>query len=224
MIISIIDCNSIEREGLKASLNDVFNLNYVGSRIDDIPLDTEFLLFLAENDFFINKRNIDFLSNSVNKDLKIVVMDRTPSLQRCVQAINLGIKGYLTTSFSLRTISLVFKSVAQDRLFIEPSVVSILLDRLTEYAEYLEGLTFGNPLTDEEAVVLDLMLEGQTAREIAPRFNKSRRAIDSMKREILVKTGAKDNMGLVFYRVFCSEERSLNRCTTLHVSKLNTAV
>ncbi|HWV74376.1 MAG TPA: hypothetical protein VN040_21805 [Pseudosphingobacterium sp.] len=224
MIISIVDRNSIEREGLKASLNDVFDVNFVGAHIEEVPSNTEFLLFLAEHDFFISKRNIDFLLNNVKADLKIVVMDRTPSLQRCVQAIRLGMKGYLTTSFSLHAISLVFKSVAQHKLFIEPSVVSVLLDRLAEYADYLEGLTFKDRLTDEEAAILDLMLEGQTAREIAPRFNKSRRAIDSIKRDILAKTGAKDNMGLVFYRVFCSEERFLNVQPRLSVPKLDTAV
>lgn len=56
-------------------------------------------------------------------------------------------------------------------------------------------------LTKREKQVLELILESRTNDEIAKELDRSKRTIEKHRRNILIKTGSKNTVGLVLYAV-----------------------
>jgi len=109
-----------------------------------------------------------------------------------------GGAGYLLKTTTEQEISLAIRRVAAGRTFFAPDVAATLLDHLDVPATRPPGVR-PVPLTTREREVLQLIASEHSNAGIADQLNISERTVETHRKNIFTKTGAKSIVGLIQY-------------------------
>lgn len=201
MKIVIVDENPIQREGMRLLLESHHFIVITARDIDEIPKDTQLLLYLADKPFELERKTIKQFKDHC-KSSRLMVMDRRANVQRAILFFREGIKGYLAASFSIDDLPFVIRNISEERIFIDPAITVDLFNRMAGYENYFNLFQSKAALTTQEKQVLDLLVNGYTSREIAQQISTTKRVIDDLTTTIVRKTGATDNLSLVFFSLY----------------------
>jgi DNA-binding NarL/FixJ family response regulator len=100
----------------------------------------------------------------------VILLAETPELEECIQAIQAGAVGYVSTSISTGRLPEVVRSVLAGELAIPRAFMAVLVDRLRDRSSRRQLFLRhhrGVELTAREWEVLDLMHEGLGTQGIA---------------------------------------------------------
>ncbi len=137
-----------------------------------------------------------------DKDQKILIMTMMGEIQHIKKLLALGVNGYLLkNSKQSELFNAIDEIMLGERYFSEEVTKNIMSDLMGKKLSPKTRLTVEVPLTDREKEVLSLIVEECSNQEIADRLFISLRTVDSHKRNLLEKTGAKNIAGLVLYAV-----------------------
>lgn len=137
-----------------------------------------------------------------DKDQKILIMTMMGEIQHIKKLLALGVNGYLLkNSKQSELFNAIDEIMLGERYFSEEVTKNIMSDLMGKKLSPKTRLTVEVPLTDREKEVLSLIVEECSNQEIADSLFISLRTVDSHKRNLLEKTGAKNIAGLVLYAV-----------------------
>jgi len=203
--ILLADDHKIIRDGVNALLEDEEQFKIVAEADNGevaIELFKTHHIDIAILDMNMPKVNgnetIKFLKENY-PDIRILVfsmLNNHDSIKRTVEA---GVNGYLLKSSSSEELITALHSIIDGgHYFCEESTKTIM--------KGLAGVKFGNSIAIEEITpreqdILQFICKEYTNAEIAEQLNISVRTVDSHRRNLLQKIGAKNTAGLVKFAI-----------------------
>ena len=202
--VLIVDDHGVLRSGLHALLDIHGEFRVLGEacngeealeRVRDLSPEIILLdLAMPGMDGLTTMRRL--LRNHPN--VKIVVVTQHADRAYLLPALQAGASGYILKSASIEDIVTAMRSVYRGKVFLDPSVASVVLD---DYRQ--RSGPGGEPKTEElserEHEVLRLCAWGFTSREIADKLIINTKTVDSHKSRMMAKLGLKTRSELVAY-------------------------
>jgi len=202
--VAVADNNPIRRDGICAILEqENFEVKHTQNCPDILKehlQDTDILIWGTNTGLPVNRALISQLKASKN-NLRIIVLDNDCGLQPAIKVIHAGAHGYITQSVQKEELLFAIKYVMQGKKYIDPSLTMRLFNKLSDFEDHIGDLKTNLTLSDKENEVLDLMVCGYANKEIAYRLFTTKRNIENLRQNLIDKTGAKDNLSLILYRL-----------------------
>jgi len=202
--LAIADNNPIRRDGIRAILQqEDFEVSYASTcpeMLNGQLRDIDILIWGVDANLPVGKDLIDKLSLGAHR-LKIIVLDNDCGFQASVKAISAGAHAYITELVQKDELLFAIKYVLQGKKYIDPAVTMRLFTKLSGFEDYISHLNTNLTFSDKENEILDLMVCGYANKEIAYKLFTTKRNIEDLRQNLITKTGAKDNLSLILYRL-----------------------
>jgi DNA-binding NarL/FixJ family response regulator len=203
--ILIADDHKIVREGLKALLKDVPDLEVVGEAehgkeayelVEQVKPDL-ILMDISMGDF--SGLRATELCRKKFPEVRILVLSMHADATNVQAMLEAGAAGYLVKTAGPRELVNAIRTVAQGDTYFSKEVSEVLMARFTQKNAGPASAKDQVVLTTREKEVLQLIAEEYTNTEIAKRLFISVRTVDTHRRNLLEKLKLKNNAGLVKY-------------------------
>ena len=126
----------------------------------------------------------------------VLTMSADPSLAR--KALRCGASGFASKNLALGTLVLALRLVDSGELYVEGEILRDMLTAELRFPKVRPDLRRKfEELTERERAVLDVMLEGLNAKEIACKLGVSRRTAENYQSSVYAKVGARTAVELV---------------------------
>ncbi|KGE72221.1 response regulator [Spirochaeta lutea] len=111
-----------------------------------------------------------------------------------------GAQGYVPKSASVADLTTAIHEVLQDRFYIASPISGYFVEILRESSHSWRAPAFLE-LTPREREVLNLLVRGNTSKEIAGIINVSTKTVEAHRKQIMTKTNSRSIAELVLYAV-----------------------
>jgi DNA-binding NarL/FixJ family response regulator len=204
--ILIADDHKMFREGLTELLSKEQGMQVVDTAGDG----EEIKLSLTKNHIDIILMDIDMgetngieMTQEIKEshpDIHVLALSMHGDKNYIVKMLEAGAKGYILKNAGKEEMINAIHTVANGNSYFSSQVSSKLLEHLTNPAPIRRGAD-DTLLTDREVEILRLIAEEYSNPEIAEKLFISVRTVDTHRRNILDKLGAKNTAGLVKYAI-----------------------
>jgi two-component system nitrate/nitrite response regulator NarL len=126
---------------------------------------------------------------AVAPSARVVVLAETEAPEDVIALAEAGVLGYVTRSSSLDQLEATIESVADNKMFCDPWIATVLVRRVQELAADRQDPS--HRLTAREAGILQLIADGLSNREIASRLHIELTTVKNHVHNILEKLDAK---------------------------------
>ncbi|MDB5253847.1 MAG: response regulator transcription factor [Flaviaesturariibacter sp.] len=134
-------------------------------------------------------------------DIKVIMLSMHNDHSMISRMMELGANSYLTKESDSETIYQAVKTCFAEEFFFNDLTNKALLNRLRMNNVAPPPVELDANLNDKEKLVLKLMCEEKSTREIAEMVEISPRTVEAIRDKLKVKTGSKSMAGLVMYAV-----------------------
>jgi two-component system nitrate/nitrite response regulator NarL len=200
--VLIADDHALFAELLSESLSTYEDINVVGVVFDGL----EVLSFISQNEVDVilldlNMPNLDGLKaiSMILEDypkIKIIVLSSHTEAWIIQKSIQAGASGYLTKFAENHEVFNAIVTVTRGgRYFCKKSLEAIMQNQVEKLERDVSGAHL--QLTAREKQILQLIAKEKTTAEIAEKLFLSTRTIETHRRNILLKLGAKSPAGLI---------------------------
>ena len=204
--VLIADDHKIFRDGIRSLLEkekdisvveEAANGKEVIEKLGSVPIDVIIL------DIDIGKPNGIEIAEIIKKEypeVKILILSMMGLNDFIIKALEKGATGYLLKNTGKDEVLTAIRSVAKGDSYFSREVSSILIEHLNQpraSRKRAEDI----PLSAREIEVLKLIAQEYSNPEIAERLYISIRTVDTHRRNLLEKLGAKNTAGLVKYAI-----------------------
>ncbi len=208
--ILLVDDHTIVRAGLKSLLENL----YKGEVICESSNGREALEFLKNNKtdivmLDINMPELNGLDTAriIKKEypeINIIILSMYSNEEYIKEALKVGASGYLLKDSALNEIEVAIESVLRGNIYLSPSISRKVVD---------EYLFTGSPkmtgtnenifydLTPRQREILQLIVEGNSTKEIAFRLKLSVKTVEAHRHNIMQRLSVYDIPGLVKYAI-----------------------
>ena len=212
--IIIADDHPLYREGLKGVLHTIEGFQVVGEANDGKELihlveklSPEFELIISD----LKMPGLDGVSALKHlliqyPDIRVLALTMHEEENFIMEAMQAGAKGYLLKGTARDELKEAITTVLEGEIYVNRKATHLLLSRLLQEGEKSskpKPSEFLNPdLTEREMEVLKLIVcDELTNEKIAQQLFISKRTVDTHRKNLLVKLGAHNTVGLVKYAV-----------------------
>lgn len=136
----------------------------------------------------------------VEPDQKILALSMVDEVRHIRQLLSIGINGYLLKNSTEEEILTAVEKIMDGETYFSQQVTKSVMDFMGG-VKPKKRLTVETPLSKREKEVIRLIANEYSNQEIADKLFISNRTVESHKRNLLEKTGAKNVAGLVLYAV-----------------------
>lgn len=193
--IMIVDDHSMVREGLKNLLELEENIEVIEQAengidcLEKLEKVSPDVLLLDIN--MPSMDGLEVLSNlkKKNSEVKILLLTAHNESEYLVKAVELGIHGYVLKDAPSSVLVEAINSIYQGETFIQPSLASILNDKIKEKEQDQAKI---DSLTKRELEVLKLLSVGMYNKEIGEKLEITERTIKNHVSNIFKKIGVSD--------------------------------
>lgn len=130
---------------------------------------------------------------------RILVVTQHADRAYLMPALQAGASGYILKSSSIGEIVSALHSVYLGKVFLDPSVATVVLDDFRQRTGAPGSVVRNETLSEREQEVLRLCAWGFTSREIAEKLIINTKTVDSHKSRMMAKLGLKTRADLVSY-------------------------
>lgn len=202
--ILIVDDHPLFRQGLVNALNScAFNKTIfeAGSAKEALEIANQESLAIVLMD--INMPVMDGLECSKRllelfPHLKIIGISSFEDKWTIEQMIDLGAKGYLTKNIGKPELEASIQNVHAGKMFFSSELVGKMLQRSSEFMTKDNTVKF-EELHEREKHIIKLIFEEYSSAEIAASLRLSEHTVNTYRKSLLSKTGAKNVVGLIKY-------------------------
>lgn len=204
--VLLADDHKIFRDGVRSILEDEKDMEVVGEAangpevIEKIgTLDVDVLVL----DIDIGKPNgieiTEMISHS-HPNVKILILSMMGLHDFVIQALEKGAIGFLLKNTGKDEVLTAIRSVAKGDSYFSREVSAILIEQLNKPTSSRRKNT-DIPISPREIEVLKLIAQEHSNPEIAEKLFISIRTVDTHRRNLLEKLGAKNTAGLVKFAI-----------------------
>ena len=135
-------------------------------------------------------------------EIKIIALTGYFNKSFIVNMIRVGAVAYLTKNSTPKLMLTTIKEVAEKGFYYDVQIMQYIWEGLLDPGEKKTGSGFDtNRFTRREKEVLTLICKQYTTHEIAEMLFISPRTVEGHRKNLLLKTGSKNVVGLVFYAI-----------------------
>lgn len=117
---------------------------------------------------------------------RVICLSAHDDAQHITSAVQAGASGYLLKDCSSEELIRSIRLVISGKKYISPSIADVVIDTMNNCGDYKSG-TIHSTLTPREREVLQLLAEGQVAKEIAAILHLSVKTINTHREHIMTK-------------------------------------
>ena len=200
--VFIVDDHKMVIDGMKLLLKDEATIKVVGTALNgeeglvEIPKQPVDVVLLDINMPGMNGIETCKELLKLNPDLKIVAISMHKESSLIKLMLNNGAKGYVLKNAGQDEVIDAIKTVNEGKKYLDDTVNEIVLNSVLKNGS--EKVTSPFPtLSRREKDVLKLILDECTTQEIADKLFISFGTVETHRRNMLIKTGARNTAGLV---------------------------
>lgn len=199
--IFIVDDHKIVIEGIVLMLRDQEDITVVGTvlsgeeAIEVIPTTKASVILLDINMPGINGIDTCKALLKLNPALKIIALSMHKEGSLIKMMLSKGAKGYVLKNAGKEVLIQAIHKVSMGKMFLDTDVNEIVLNSIAQQSE--RKTTPFPSLSRREKEVLHLILEEYTTQEIANKLHISFSTVETHRRNMLIKLGARNTAGLV---------------------------
>jgi len=200
--ILIADDHRVFREGIKLILENLQDIEVVGEASDgmevlqQIETSNPDVILLDISMGELGGIETALILKEKYPGTKILVLSMHHESSYIVHMLEAGAAGFLLKDSGSRELINAIRTVAEGGVYYSKQVSAAIVAHLTKQSASKEKKT-NIPLTKREQEVLRLIAEENSNAEIADRLFISIRTVDTHRRNLLEKLGAKNTAGLV---------------------------
>ncbi len=131
-------------------------------------------------------------------EIKIIGISSFEDKWTIEQMIDLGAKGYLTKNIGKPELEASIQNVYAGKMFFSSELVGKMLQRSSEFMTKNNTVKF-EELHEREKHIIKLIFEEYSSAEIAETLRLSEHTVNTYRKSLLTKTGAKNVVGLIKY-------------------------
>ncbi len=206
--IILADDHKIVRDGIRAQLSNESNYQIIAEASDG----QEVLELLKTKDadlviMDINMKGMDGISctkelTKLYSSVKVLALTMLGENQYIKQMLQAGAAGYLLKNCEEDELKKAINSIHSGENYYSSDVTRIIMNNLRKQpTKPKRNTTIQIPLTSREKQVLRLIMKEYSNKEISDELFIGLRTVDSHKRNLLEKTGARNVAGLVLYAI-----------------------
>lgn len=201
----LVDDHHIVRDGLKRLLEEDSRIEVVGEARDGaeaIRLARRLQPDLVIIDIAMPKVNGIAAIKSIkseNPDIEIIALSMHTQEHYVFGAIQAGAKGYLLKDNLTEDLFSAINIVLSGHYHISPQIAHVVVSGFIERNIKKEDINSLSPLSDREREVLQMLSEGAKVTQIADTLSISSKTVETHRRNIMEKTGAKNQVELIKY-------------------------
>lgn len=201
--VIIVDDHQLFREGLKVLLK---NLSYIGDVLEAAN-GQEFISLLGSV-----KPDVVFMDVSMPvmggieatrkaiqqfPDLQVIGLSMYTEEAYYYSMIDAGVRGFLLKNSSIQEVDNAIRHVLNGKSYFSQEILTLLIKNVNKK----KNSPVLSDLSEREQAVLFQICKGLSNIEIAEVMHISKRTVDKHRENILLKTGSKNTVGLVFYAI-----------------------
>lgn len=205
--IMLVDDHKVVRDGIKYYFEDQPDCEVVqeaGNGLEALEVLEKSPVDIVITDISMPEMDGIGLLKAIRErmpDQKVIALTMLSEVQHVKEMISHGVNAYLLKNCNEEEILKAVREVQSGSTYFAKDVTQSLIDDLAGKRRPKQRLTIETPLSAREKEVLKLIAMEHTNQEIADKLFISVRTVDSHKRNLLEKTGAKNIAGLVMYAV-----------------------
>ena len=137
-------------------------------------------------------------------DIKVIMLTMLEDHSMITKLMELGANSYLSKTSDIEMIYDAIKTCFEHNYYFNPLTNNALLTNLKNRTNNVTQQNMAMPeanLNDKEILILKLMCEEKSTKEIADIVELSPRTVEAIRDKLKVKTGAKSTAGLIMYAV-----------------------
>jgi DNA-binding NarL/FixJ family response regulator len=203
--ILLVDDHTLFREGIRALLSTVPDIEVVGEAADGkqaIELAEELLPDVIVMDLVMPGMNGMQAAQHLHDqhpDMKILILSMYDDDEYVCQILKAGASGYVLKRAASDDLLRAIREVDGGGSALHPTVAAKLLKDYVRKSKATEHKNTGSVLTARENEVLKLIAEGYSNHQIADVLGLGRKTVDSHRTNIMRKLDLHDVTGLVKY-------------------------
>ena len=204
--VLLADDHKIFREGVRSILEKEKDMEVVaeaanGSEVIEIIAKTEVDVLVLDIDIGTpNGIEVTELISKNHPETKILILSMMGLHDFVIQALEKGAIGFLLKNTGKDEVLTAIRSVSKGDSYFSREVSSILIEQLQKPASSKRKST-EIPISPREVEVLKLIAQEFSNSEIAEKLYISIRTVDTHRRNLLEKLGAKNTAGLVKFAI-----------------------
>lgn len=203
--IVVTDDHKLFRKGIAALLDDMELVN----RIHEAENGEELLQMLERIDvnpdlvlLDLNMPIMDGLETTKHlkkkfPDIKIIILTMEDDEQYILHMVNEGINGYLNKSADPDEVELAIEKVLKFDFYFPDEISHVLFSNINKLGKV--NMPAKIIFSTKEKKVLELMCREKTNSEIAEEMKLGKRTVESYRKNMLEKIGARNTAGLIVY-------------------------
>jgi DNA-binding NarL/FixJ family response regulator len=202
--IAIADDHLLFREGLSALLKENENLVLKYQASDGLELLEKFGCLKSPVDVLLldikmpNMDGIEVLKRLkiTRPEIKTIMLTMYNEDSLVQQLVELGAKGFVPKHSGFEAVQDAIYKVFENDIYFSEDIYKRLIKRMANK----EGMRYDVPaLTEKEIEVVKLLCKEYSAKEISNLLYLSERTVDTHKKNIFAKVGAKNIVGVVLF-------------------------
>jgi DNA-binding NarL/FixJ family response regulator len=200
--VFIVDDHKMVIDGMQLLLKDEQDIVVVGTALNgedgikQIPGTKADVILLDINMPGINGIETCKELLKINPDLKIIAISMHKESSLIKLMLSNGAKGYVLKNAGQDEVIDAIKTVYEGKMYLDDTVNEIVLNSVANNGSEKSVNPFPK-LSRREKDVLNLILEEYTTQEIADKLFISFGTVETHRRNMLIKTGARNTAGLV---------------------------
>ena len=127
--------------------------------------------------------------------VRVIMLSMYAGEEYFQMALDAGASGYLLKDADRAELELALKLVARGETYLTPMVAQYAVQSCRDFKRRKKGLL--EALTSRQREILQLIVEGNTSKEIATRLSLSPRTVESHRADIMERLGVHELPGLV---------------------------
>lgn len=132
---------------------------------------------------------------------KIIILSIHDSRIFVHRALRCGVKGYILKESAIEEVTKAIQEVFKGRFFLSPGISNYIVDGFLGKIGAGKDKSVGDGLTKREREVLQLIGEGYTSKEIAPKLNLYLNTVQVHRRNLMHKLNIHKQADLIRYTI-----------------------
>jgi DNA-binding NarL/FixJ family response regulator len=205
--ILIADDHPLMRSGIKSVLESEPSFKVVSEAKDG----EEALKLLSERDFDVVTLDVEMpkmngleIARRIGKgkvNTKIIFLTMYKDEDMFNQALDIGAMGYVLKENAIDDIVECVKIVSQGRYYISPTISQYLMNREKSIKNLADSSPSINNLTRTERIILRLIADDKTTKQIADELNVSYKTIENHRNNISKKLDLQGSHSLIKFAI-----------------------